>query len=239
MESILIVDDREDVLQLHAEILGTARYEITTAADPRKALDLVKGRFFDLLVLDDRMHGMSGRELLMKCREHDPDIGAIFVSAFSDPETLTDVIRLGATDYLVKPASESQLQCAVARALQMTRRQRQWRWLRQQIGRDASAGTLLGNCAEIRRIREQMRKIAAQPNIDVLVTGETGTGKELVAAGLHRLSAHAAGPFLVCHLGGLSSSLIAAELFGVSKGAYTNAEEDRVGYFEAAHDGTL
>jgi len=238
---ILIVDDRQDVLEVHTEILREAGYWTKAVQNPREALALVQQEFFDLLVLDDRMPGMTGRELLRACRKYDAEIGAIFVSAYEDPETLADIIRLGATDYVPKstPDFRTKLPVAVRRALDATRQQRQNRWLWQQVNLAAPQGPLVGKSPAMARVREWIRKVAVRPEVDVLIIGETGTGKELAARELHRLSPHAEGPFLACNLGGLSSTLIAAELFGVAKGAFTGASEDRVGYFEAAHGGTL
>ena len=238
--SVMLVDDRQDVLDLHSEILRDCDYRLTTVTDPKEALELVSNEFFDLLVLDDRMPGMSGRELFRRCRETDPNVGAIFVSAHSDADTLTDVIRLGVADYVIKSTEgfPAMFLRAVENALMETNRQRELRWYRRQLGYETYDMDMIGESPSIQDIRAKIRKVAPT-EFDVLVTGQTGTGKELVARAIHNLSPRRNGPFLPCNLGGLESTLIASELFGATKGAFTGAHEARIGYFEAACGGTL
>lgn len=234
-----MVDDRPDILEVHQQILEPEGFEITAVLQPEKAIELLRQKYFDLVVLDDRMPSMSGRELLAKCREFAPDLGAIFISAYADADMLTEIIRLGATDFLPKGStSNDEIVRAVHRALESTRHARQWRWYRTQLAPNPGLSSFVAVSPAMRKLLGTIQKLAAGPAFDVLVTGETGTGKEVIADLLHRMSPRRHGPFLSCNLGAFSSEVISAELFGTAKGGFTGAV-DKPGLFEAADGGTL
>ena len=249
--TLLLVDDEPKILEQHCKVLEGEGYRLVKAGNAADAIKVAAGEFFDLLVLDDRLDdrgsGPSGRDVLRACRERDPDVGAIFVSGYNDPERLIEVLRLGAADYLVKNQRDfnTSFRAAIRRVLDQTDRMRQWRWLRSRLEQRTDDSILIGESGPMQRVRELIRRVAKQDQAAVLITGETGTGKELVAAELHRLSPRFVSDHpvkhhpLTCNIAGLEPSIMTAELFGAAKGAFTGANAARAGYFEAAQDGTL
>jgi two-component system response regulator HydG len=249
--TLLLVDDEPNILDQHFQVLEGEGYRLVKAVSAADAVKAATEEFFDLLVLDDRLDergsGLSGRDVLKACRERDPDVGAIFVSGYNDPDRLIEVLRLGAADYLVKNQRDfnTSFRTAIRRVLEQTDRMRQWRWLRSRFARQMDDSILIGESEAMQRVKELIRRVAKQDQTAVLITGETGTGKELVAAELHRLSPRfekdhpIKGHPLTCNVAALEPSLMTAELFGAAKGAFTGAGEAREGFFAVANNGTL
>lgn len=241
--NILLVEDELDVMQLHCRILGDCGYNLIRAATVEEARTEFRRSFIDLLILDDRLNstdGKGGRDLLREFRTKDADIAAIFVSAHSDSKTLLEVIQLGACDYVVKGGGDFSIRFrfAVQHALNLNVQQRQWRWLKSRLTSQSDDSALVGQSDSMSKVREVVRRVAQHDQSDVLIVGETGTGKEVVANEIHRLSPRNDKLFVDCNASSLPATLIEAELFGTVDGAYTGAV-NRAGLFEAANDGTL
>jgi DNA-binding NtrC family response regulator len=241
--NLLVIDDIPVVLEQHRSFLVHSDYNVFTAISAIQARGIFAKESIDLIILDDRLdetpESATGRDLLEEFRKTDPDIAAIFISGHEDAKTLKDVIRIGASDYLIKGTADfpNRLRFAVQRALAISEQQRQWRWMRSFLYRNADDSLLVGQSEGIVNVRKLVQRFASQP-FDVLIEGETGTGKEVVASELHRLSNRSEKLFVPCNISTLQPNLITSELFGSVKGAYTDAV-DRAGVFEVANGGTL
>ncbi|HEX2191285.1 MAG TPA: sigma-54 dependent transcriptional regulator [Longimicrobiaceae bacterium] len=233
-ECILLVEDDAPLREMVAETLEAAGYRVAAAANGRDALETLQSRAVDLVLTDLVMPGMRGDELLAEVRAAFPELPVIAVTAFGSIEGAVALTRAGAADYLTKPFRTQALLDSVARVLEESRPRRE-----QARARRAAGGHLAGIVGRSRtmaRLFERIGRIARSP-ASVLVTGETGTGKELFAAALHRASGRDA--FVPVNCGAIPEHLIESELFGHVRGAFTGAERDRMGLVEAADGGTL
>lgn len=242
---VLAIDDNEDVLTALRLLLGGRGYEVTTATSPDAIPALLREQPFDAILLDmnfqrDASSGKEGLHWLGRILTHDPGAAVVTMTAYGDVDLAVRAMKRGALDFVTKPWHNERLVATLDAAMRLRR-------TRQRLPRDAGeAGAALGGgLAEIvgesppmQRVFETVRKVAPT-DANVLVLGENGTGKELVARALHRLSRRADETFVSVDLGALSESLFESELFGYVKGAFTGAESDRPGRFEAAHGGTL
>jgi two-component system response regulator HydG len=235
---ILVVDDVPDILRVTDEVLSDAGFSVATASDGKQALEAIGKEFFDLLILDERMPGLTGAQVLAEARRIHPDLGAIMVTAYASLDLAVRVFREGANDLLTKPATSEQLLAAVERALEHTRLARELRYLRSRGRLAGRFGGLVGQSEKLRAVLRQAER-ALDSAVPVLITGETGTGKELVARGLHQGGPRADGPFVVTNLNAIPDGLLESELFGHVKGAFTGADAHRSGKFEIAHKGTI
>ncbi|MFA7382556.1 MAG: sigma-54 dependent transcriptional regulator [Desulfurivibrionaceae bacterium] len=237
MFEILVVDDDLRMRQLIGEILVEEGYDVTLVGDGREALLLLKEKEFAVLVSDLRMPYVDGIELLAFARRVQPDCPVVLVTAHGTVESAIEAMKKGAYDYLQKPFDPEELQLTVARAVER-------RWLKDQNKRLAaevknlSGDEFIGTSRSILAMKELVAKVAPL-DTTVLIQGETGTGKELVARMLHRKSRRAAGVFLPVHCGALAETLLESELFGHVAGAFTGAQGEKKGLFEAASGGTI
>lgn len=239
---ILVVDDAMDFLETIRRSLRMAGFrEVRIESDPRKAAEAFgEGARFDLALLDVTMPGLSGLELLRSIRSASPETECIMISAVNQVETAVSCIRGGAYDYLLKPISPGDLVGAVRRALERKRLievanvgKRPIRLRRPEAFRAIVAET-----EPMRRILREAELHAAS-DVPVLITGATGTGKELLARAVHQASPRSERPFVPVNMAVLSDGLFNAEFFGHTRGAFTGAESARAGYLEAADGGTL
>lgn len=235
--AILVVDDEAGQRQLVRAILDKD-YDITTAASGAEAVQFLEKRVFDLIITDQRMPGLSGMDLVRWSREHSPETPIIVLTAFGSIQTAVEAVKLGAQDYLTKPLKNpEELRRVVARVLG----EKDLRT--QNLAHRVEAEKLFPPdiVAESRAMREVL-SLAAQVAVQtstVLLTGESGTGKEVVARFIHRSSPRANGPFVAVNCAALTDTLLASELFGHEKGAFTGAIQSKRGRFELAHGGTL
>jgi DNA-binding NtrC family response regulator len=235
--AILVVDDEAGQRQLVRAILDKD-HDITTAASGAEAVQLLEKRVFDLIITDQRMPGLSGMDLIRWSREHSPETPIIVLTAFGSIQTAVEAVKLGAQDYLTKPLKNpEELRRVVARVLG----EKDLRT--QNLAHRVEAEKLFPPdiVAESRAMREVLSlaaQVAAQTTT-VLLTGESGTGKEVVARFIHRSSPRANGPFVAVNCAALTDTLLASELFGHEKGAFTGAIQSKRGRFELAHGGTL
>jgi len=239
MARVLVVDDEEGMREVCAETVSRLDgVEVATEEDPQRAFERIQQESFDLLISDVRMPGISGVELLEKVREHDPELPVLIMTGFPTVETAVACLRLGAVDFLTKPFVPEDLQANVQRFLRERRLREENALLARQVGRDFCYGQLIGNSPAMREVFDVIERVA-DSDVDVLIHGETGTGKELVARELHRRSARSTGRFVPVDCGAIPESLMESELFGHEKGAFTGAQGRRIGLLEFANKGTF
>ncbi|MCK9996427.1 MAG: sigma-54-dependent Fis family transcriptional regulator [Candidatus Krumholzibacteria bacterium] len=235
---ILVVDDQKRQRETLAQVLEQWGHEVRQAEDGQAALAMVKGEPVDLILTDLRMPGLSGVELLEKCRELRPDIAVIVMTAFGTIEGAVEAMRKGALDFLTKPIDLDQLEVVVQRALDMGRLLKENRTLRRRLEETTAGFRLLGGSESMRALLSRAAR-AAETDATVLIRGESGTGKELLARSLHDLSPRAEGPFVAVNCAALPETLLESELFGHVKGAFTGADRNRPGRVPQAAGGTL
>ena len=237
-ERVLVVDDEEHLRALLAKILTDAKLQVEVAADGEEGLAKFKASHFDLTLLDLKLPKLDGMSVLRQAMEHDPDGVVIIITAFSTIETAIKAIKLGAYDYLAKPFRPEELMVVVNQALERNRLLRENRQLQQEVMRNFKFEGIVGGSTKMREVLE-LAGAVAPTDATVLIFGETGTGKELLARSIHLQSPHANGPFVVVNCGAIPETLLETELFGHEKGAFTSAVSSRVGRFERAQDGTI
>jgi len=232
---ILAVDDESSIRETLRSILETEGYAVEVAQDGREALDSFKNQHFDVVLCDVKMQGMDGIEVLVALRELAPDLPVIMISGHGTIDTAVESLRKGAYDYIQKPLDLNRLLVSLRNALDRNSLVAETQRLRQKVQQETE---IVGNSAAIQEVRTMMQRVAST-NARVLITGENGTGKELVARGIHQQSALVNGPFIEVNCAAIPSELIESELFGHEKGAFTSAIKQRKGKFELACDGTL
>lgn len=229
---ILIVDDDKDVLVTASLLLKKHFEKIQIEADPKKIPALFSETNFDVLMLDmnfrrEATSGREGMQWLAKARELSPTTAVIMVTAYGEVDLAVEALKKGASDFILKPWRNDRLLAAIQAAL-----------MRHQHPLDAPNDHFIGRSPAMKKVFEMIRRVAPT-DANVLITGENGTGKELVAQALQHYSQRGLQPFISVDVGALSQSLFESELFGYVKGAFTDAKEDRPGKFEAANTGTL
>ena len=238
-ETILFVDDEEHLRLAVEQSLQLADLDVACLSDAEAALAKVSRTFPGILVTDIRMQGMDGLTLMRRCLDIDPAFPIILVTGHGDIDLAVQSMRDGAYDFLEKPFAPSRLVETVRRALDKRRLTLENRALRSQVGgRDAIEARLAGRSDVMIDLRRQIRAVAAT-DTDVLIIGETGTGKEVAARALHRASPRSEAPFVLINCAALPAELIESELFGHEAGAFAGATRARYGKFEHARGGTV
>ena len=235
---ILVVDDEESLRRVTQLKLQQAGYEATTAADGTAALQLLARNPQDLIITDMKMPGMSGIDLLRKVKEDYPEVIVIVVTAFGTIESAVEAMRIGAYDYLIKPINADALKIVVSRALEHHRLREEVRSLRSAIDRKFGFESIIGRSKGLLATLDDAARVA-QSDSTVLVQGETGTGKELLAKAIHFNSPRRDHPIIVINCGAIPKDLLESELFGHVKGAFTGAVANKTGKVEMANHGTL
>lgn len=237
--NILIVDDEKDMLALLSRIIDEeTEHNVTTESSPEKALTLFEKDEFDLVILDMKMPGMSGLELLKKMKAVRPDVSVVIITAYATIDTAVEAIREGAFDYITKPFQRERIVLTVEKVIK-------WRdivseniALREELGKKDGVSSIIGSSGVVNRLIDDISQVAAT-TATVLVTGESGTGKELVAKALHQLSMRKSRPFITVNCTAISENVIESELFGHVKGAFTGAWKDKKGLVAMADGGSL
>jgi len=238
--TVLIVDDERTLARAIKTFMAEAGYEAEIATDAETALGLVESLRPDVVFADVRLPGMSGIDLLRRIREFDPAIPVIIMTAHGTIEGAVEAVKLGAFDYMKKPVDLEELKLLADRARENTLLKQELSYYRRRAGSEAPVSGILGNSPALGAVLDQVRQIAALDETPpVLITGETGTGKGLVARTLHNSGPRSAKPFIDVNCTALPANLIEAELFGYERGAFTDAKESKIGLFEAAEDGFL
>jgi two-component system response regulator PilR (NtrC family) len=237
---ILVVDDEPDLRTLYELTLLREGYRVEAAQDLREARAALEGRRFHAIITDMRLPDGLGIELLRELNQAQRSERAIVITAHGSAENAVEALKCGAFDYLTKPVDLKQFRSVVASALHSMPGSGPMatRGTTATSAQEAPLARIVGGSAPMLAVRQRIERVA-RSMAPVLVQGESGTGKELVARALHGCSHRASGPFVAVNCGAIPESLIEAEFFGVRKGAFTGASQDREGYFQAAHGGTL
>jgi two-component system NtrC family response regulator len=235
---ILFADDEAVLQELMSLELPRMGHEVTVCPDGTTAAAALERNSYDCLLVDLDMPGMNGIEVIARSKELAPDTEAVVLTGKSSLDTAVSALRYGAFDYLTKPCKLIELQSLLQRVADKRELTNKYRALKRQLERVEGKPDLVGGSQSMDRVRSLITKVAPT-NSTVLILGETGTGKELVARGVHDHSLRAEMPFVAVNCGALPESLIESELFGHRKGAFTGADEHRVGLFEVANGGTL
>ncbi|MBN2125171.1 MAG: sigma-54-dependent Fis family transcriptional regulator [Deltaproteobacteria bacterium] len=236
---LLIVDDEIDMLRLLERSIGTELdWEIATVQSGEEALDLLEKSPFDLALVDIRMPGMDGIELLDRIKAFDPWLTVVMMTAFGVIEIAVESIKKGAYDFLTKPFEQDDLLRILEKALERSLLLRENLNLRQRIKKEETFQNLVGITPGMQRVYDTIQMIS-KTDVTVLITGESGTGKNLAAKAIHDLSPRGAKPFVRVNCPTIPENILESELFGYKKGAFTHATQDKQGLFQEARGGTI
>jgi len=238
VERLLIIDDEPALRHLLRTILEEEGYHVDEAENGQQGLDLVKRQSFDLILCDIRMPELDGMAFIKKALSYNPTLTIIMMSAYGSLETALDCMKQGAYDYISKPFRPDEVILTLKKALERLKLQRENKQLRQALHRNRPTSKTIGNSQVMREILDKVDTLA-QVKSPVLICGETGTGKELIARALHENSPRNDKPFIAINCSAISAHLIESELFGHRKGAFTGADKSHCGLFSAANGGTL
>jgi len=235
---ILVVDDEPTICQQLERLYTQSGYSVVIATSAEEALERLKTGDIDLVVTDIRLQGLSGVELTKRIEEICPDVPVIVITGYADIATAVEVLKLGASDYIVKPFSAAAIQESTRVVLEKAEVFTEIRHLRHYIKEQCEFGGMLSKTPEMHKVFETIRMVSAT-NMTVLVEGDTGTGKELVASAIHYQSPRREGPFVAINCAAFPETLLESELFGYERGAFTGANQSTPGKIELAHGGTL
>lgn len=237
LKTILAVDDEPNMRRLLEISLRQAGYKPVVAADGKEALSLIKNQTIDLVVSDLHMPSMNGLELLRNIRQDHEALPFIMVTAQGEVKTAVEAMKLGASDYILRPFDLETLEIAIAKALSVKRLSLENAYLKTNPNNDETDG-LIGLSERMLSLKQMIRQVAPE-KATVLITGETGTGKELVARAIHQHSPRKNALFVAVNCAAIPAEMLESELFGYEKGAFTGAVKERIGKFELAEGGTL
>lgn len=235
MAAILLIDDEKSIRNVLRDILLHEGYQVEEAADGEKGIQQLKEKTFDLVLCDIKMPKMDGLEVLQQIMQLHPDLPVIMISGHGTIETAVDAVKKGAYDFIAKPPDLNRLLITIRNALDKNALVKETRVLKKKV---KNVQEIIGNSEGILRIQQTIDKVAPT-DARVLVTGENGTGKELVARWLHEKSNRAQQPLIEVNCAAIPAELIESELFGHEKGSFTSAIKQRIGKFEQANGGTL
>lgn len=235
MSNILIIDDEKAIRKTLTEILSFEGYHIVEAADGEEGLKQFKEKTYDVVLCDIKMPKLDGMEFLQKATEHNPDVPIIMISGHGNIETAVEAVKKGAYDFIQKPPDLNRLLITIRNAKERNSLVTEAKTLKRRVSR---VQEMIGSSAPIQRIKDTIEKVGPT-EARVLITGENGVGKELVARWIHEKSNRATGPLVEVNCAAIPSELIESELFGHEKGSFTSAIKQRIGKFEQANGGTL
>ncbi len=235
MASILIIDDEKSIRKTLSEILSYEGYKIDEAGDGEEGLKKFSEKTYDVVLCDIKMPKLDGIEFLDRSKEINPDVPVIMISGHGNIDTAVDAVRKGAFDYISKPPDLNRLLITLRNALDKQILVTETKILKRKVGK---ALEMVGNSSPINKIKDTIEKVAPT-DARVLITGDNGVGKELVARWIHEKSNRSSGPMIEVNCAAIPGELIESELFGHEKGSFTSAIKQRIGKFETASGGTL
>jgi DNA-binding NtrC family response regulator len=235
MPAILIIDDEKSIRKTLTEILTYEGYKIDEAADGEEGLKKFKEKTYDLILCDIKMPKLDGIEFLEKAKQINPDVPIIIISGHGNIETAVEAVKKGAYDYISKPPDLNRMLITLRNAMDKTTLVAETKVLKRKVGK---VQEIIGESGPIKKIKETIDKIAPT-DARVLITGDNGVGKELVARWIHEKSNRSSGPLVEVNCAAIPGELIESELFGHEKGSFTSAVKQRIGKFEQANGGTL
>ena len=236
MNTVLVVDDEKNYLVVLEDLLEEEGYKVLTAGSGSEAIDIIHRTPVDTVLTDIRMPAMSGVELLEHLLDFDPDLPVILMTAYAEVDQAVAAMKKGALDHIQKPFDNKDLKRAVARGVEKHGLTTRIRHLQTELG--AAWGNIIGKSKAMERVFAVMKRVADAPTT-VLISGDSGTGKELIARGIHKASPRVNAPFVSINCAAVPETLLESELFGYEKGAFTGAVQTRQGKFEFAHGGSL
>src|SRR6516165_844989 len=238
MGRLLIVDDEPNLRRVLSSDLRLDGHSVEEADGVTAVVPLLTQHDYDVVITDQKMPDGDGLKVLSIAHESDPSMAVIFLTAVPTIELAVESMRQGAFDFITKPFNPEVVRATVRRACERTNLLRENQLLKSTVGTLLGDDTIFGNSGEIKAVREQIARVAPT-DATVLIVGETGTGKELVARAIHRNSRRANKPLIAVNCAAFTETLLESELFGHERGAFTGADRARQGLFEAAHGGTL
>src|SRR5512143_985602 len=238
MSKILVVDDEQSLRDFLAIMLKKEGHDVVTAEDGTHAMNAVQSEIFDLVISDVKMPVIDGIGVLRSVKEISPETVVIMITAYATAETAVEAMKLGASDYIIKPFKVDELKLIINNSLEKRHLRKENILLKREIKSRAGFENFIGKSEAMQKVFTLIRQVA-ETNSTVLITGESGTGKELVARAVHFNSPRKDGPFVTVNCGALPETLLESELFGYMKGAFTGAASNKQGLFEAADGGTL
>ncbi len=235
---ILIVDDELIVRESLGGWLERDGHKVDRAASGEEALEKCASTRYDILLLDIKMEGMSGLEVLKKVKENDPDVSVVMITAYGSIPSAIEAMKNGAYEYLLKPFDPDELMVLIEKIIKHQAERRETQFLREQYKERTRFENMIGQSAALQGVFDLIERIAPTDST-ILIKGETGTGKGLAARAIHTKSRRGQGPFVVVNCGAFPEHLLESELFGYQKGAFTDAKTTKKGRLELAHGGTL
>lgn len=235
MATLLIIDDEKAIRKTLTEILSFEGYKIEEAVDGEEGLKKFKEKTFDVVLCDIKMPKIDGMEFLQKATETNPDVPVIMISGHGNIETAVEAVKKGAYDFIQKPPDLNRLLITIRNAMERNKLVSETKTLKRRV---IKVQEMIGESEPIRKIKDTVDKVAPT-EARVLITGENGVGKELVARWLHEKSSRSGNPLVEVNCAAIPSELIESELFGHEKGSFTSAIKQRIGKFEQANGGTL
>lgn len=236
--NILIVDDEKSIRETLKIILNNLNYNVFTAKDGFEAIHIIKNNIIDIMVTDLRMPGMDGIELMQKALEIDTSIETIFISAYADIKAAVKVVKMGAFDYVEKSFSTDELIFTIEKAVKLRKLKEENRSLRRRVEGKYNYDGVIAKSEAMQKIIDMVNRVA-NSKANILLTGESGVGKDVIANYIHKKSNRANNSFIEINCGAIPENLIESELFGHEKGSFTGADHTNKGKFELADKGTI
>jgi two-component system, NtrC family, response regulator HydG len=236
--NILVIDDQESIRDTCQQTLSRKGYTVDTAENGENGLEALEKKSYDLVILDLKMPGLNGIEVLKKIKEFDSEIAVIVITGYATIESAVEAMKYGAYDFIPKPFTPESLRMIVKRALNTREITLENVLLRNELKQGLGSEIIIGNEKTMKDVEQLVKKVGPT-DTTVLITGQSGTGKEIIARAIHRCSSRSDKPFVAVDCGSLVESLFESELFGHVKGSFTGASETKYGRFELANGGTL
>lgn len=236
--NILVIDDEESMCDSCQQTLSRSGHYVETAENGKKGLEILKKKAYDLVILDLKMPGLNGLEVLEKIKEDDPEIVVVVITGHATIESAVEAMKKGAYDFIPKPFTPESLRVIVKRALNSRELTLENVLLRNELKAGLGSDIIIGSAKSMKAVEQLVKKVGPT-DATVLITGQSGTGKEIIARAIHRCSNRSNKPFVAVDCGSLVESLFESELFGHVKGSFTGATATKYGRFELANGGTL